>query len=153
MCPVQDFALVTDKANWVRQEHWIWTETFQILKVGNLKILIQVCCQFDIFCSKNQCGWVEVFAQRGKNQRRAARQTPGTPALSNAPITSHPLAASQLFAAGQMHQLAQRQHGDHCTTLHCVRQTCLSGNILSRYKSLFCAADEVCIQGILCFSA
>lgn len=134
MCPVQDFALVMVKANWVRQKHIIWTENFQILKVGHLRVLIQVCCQFDIFCSKNPCRWVEVFAQWGKSQRRAAEQTQGMPAPSNAPMTLHPLAISQLFAAGQMHQLAQRQLRDHCTTLHCVRQTCPLGNILSRYK-------------------
>lgn len=84
MCPVQDLALVMDKANRVRQKHWIWTEAFQILKVGGLQVLIQVCCQFDIFCCKSQRRWAEVFAQRGKSQGRAAQQTQGMPALSNA---------------------------------------------------------------------
>lgn len=56
MCPVQDLSLVMAKVNRVRQKHWIWTETLQILKVGDPQV----------FVLKNQCGWVEMFAQRGR---------------------------------------------------------------------------------------
>lgn len=96
MRPVQDCALVTETANWVRGKCWTWIETPQTVRVGELQVLIQVYWQFDIFCSENQCKWVEMFAQRGMNKRRITQQTQGMSTLGNALMTYHPLASSKL---------------------------------------------------------
>lgn len=88
--------------------------------VGDFQVLIQPFCQFNIFCSENKWRWVEVFAEKGMQQRRLTQQTQDMSALDSALMTSHLPASSKLLSAGWMHQLAQRQHRGPCTTLHTV---------------------------------
>lgn len=59
---------------WSQREQAESDTNTRSLRVSEPQVLIQIYCQFYNFCSVKQQRWVEVFAQRGVNQRRITQQ-------------------------------------------------------------------------------